>query len=70
MNTTQREIIAGLDIGTTKVCVIIGKRSKDGIEIIGVGQCPSNGVKQGKLVNLESTVAAICKAVSEVLQTW
>ena len=65
MKTTSQEIIAGLDIGTTKVCVVIGKRCKDGIEIIGVGQSPSLGVKQGMVVNMESTAAAIRKAVTE-----
>lgn len=65
MNRTHQEIIAGLDIGTAKVCVVIGKRCKDGIEIIGVGQSPSLGVKQGMVVNMESTAAAIHKAVTE-----
>jgi len=65
MKTTPQEIIAGLDIGTTKVCVVIGKRCTDGIEIIGVGQSPSHGVKRGMVVNLESTAAAIRKAIAE-----
>lgn len=65
MRTNPQEIVAGLDIGTTKVCVAIGKRCKDGIEIIGVGQSPSLGVKQGMVVNMESTAAAIRKAVTE-----
>lgn len=59
MKTTPQEIIAGLDIGTTKICVVIGKRRTDGIEIIGVGQSPSCGVKRGIVVNLESTATAI-----------
>ena len=65
MKATPLEIIASLDIGTTKVCVVIGKRCKDGIKIIGVGQSPSLGVKQGMVVNMESTAAAIRKAVTE-----
>lgn len=65
MKTTPQEIIAGLDIGTTKICVVIGKRRTDGIEIIGVGQSPSCGVKRGIVVNLESTATAIRKAVAE-----
>lgn len=63
--TTQQEIITGLDIGTTKVCVVIGKRSKDGMEIIGAGQSPSYGVKQGMVVNMEKTAAAIRTAITE-----
>lgn len=65
MPTTPQKIITGLDIGTTKICVVIGKRCKDGIEIIGVGNSPSLGVKQGMVVNMESTAAAIRKAVAE-----
>jgi cell division protein FtsA len=65
VKTTPQEIIAGLDIGTTKICVVIGKRRTDGIEIIGVGQSPSCGVKRGIVVNLESTATAIRKAVAE-----
>lgn len=65
MNEASQEIIVGLDIGTTKICVVIGKRSNNGIEIIGVGHCPSNGVRQGMVVNMEITAAAIRKAVNE-----
>lgn len=65
MKTTDQEIITGLDIGTTKICVVIGKRSGSGIEIIGVGHCPSHGVRQGMVVNMEITAASIRKAVIE-----
>jgi cell division protein FtsA len=65
MKTTQQEIIVGLDVGTTKICVVIGKRCSDGVEIIGVGRSPSHGVKQGMVVNMEITAAAIRKAVNE-----
>jgi len=63
VKTTPQEIIAGLDIGTTKICVVIGKHCTDSIEIIVVGQSPSCGVKRGIVVNLESTATAIRKAV-------
>lgn len=59
----KREIIAGLDIGTTKVCLVLGEVSRDGsIEIIGVGTSPSRGLKRGMVVDLESTISSIQEA--------
>ena len=56
--------IVGLDIGTTKVCAVIGERnSRDVIEITGVGTSPSAGMRKGVVVNIESTIDAITKAV-------
>lgn len=56
-------LIVGLDIGTTKVCVVIGKRSEAGeLEIVGVGEAPSRGLRQGVVVNIEATVEAVCTA--------
>ncbi|MDH4317106.1 MAG: cell division protein FtsA, partial [Desulfobulbaceae bacterium] len=57
------EIIAGLDIGTTKICVVVGEVFSDRIEIIGVGTASSSGMRKGVVVNIESTVEAIKKAV-------
>lgn len=59
------EIIAGLDIGTTKICVVVGEVFADRIEIIGVGTASSSGMRKGVVVNIESTVEAIKKAVKE-----
>jgi len=58
-------LIVGLDIGTTKICVIVGEETKDGLEIIGIGTHPSKGLRKGVVVNIESTVEAIKKAVEE-----
>lgn len=64
--SSQRRTVVGLDIGTTKVCAIIGEVGDDGIiDIIGVGQSPSDGLRKGVVVNLESTVKSITKAVEE-----
>jgi len=61
-----KEIIVGLDVGTTKICVIVGEVSEDHrIDIIGVGTHPSHGLKKGMVVNIESTVESIHKAVDE-----
>lgn len=60
----ESEIIVGLDIGTTKVCVIIGALNDNGqLEILGVGTTPSRGLRRGVVVNIEATVRSILNAV-------
>ncbi|MDR0388679.1 MAG: cell division protein FtsA, partial [Spirochaetaceae bacterium] len=44
-------LVAGLDIGTTKVCAVIGERTESGIEVTGVGIAPSTGLRKGVVVN-------------------
>lgn len=61
----REEIIVGLDIGTTKMCCIVGEKTEGGIDIIGIGTAPSKGLRKGVVVNIESTVASIRKAVEE-----
>jgi cell division protein FtsA len=59
-------IIAGLDVGTTKICVIVGEVSDEHrIDIIGIGSAPSRGLRKGVVVNIEGTVKSIEKAVKE-----
>ena len=58
--------IVGLDIGTSKVAAIAAEISPDGaLEVIGLGSYPSRGLKKGVVVNIESTVASIQRAVEE-----
>ncbi|MEM6709026.1 MAG: cell division protein FtsA [Pseudomonadota bacterium] len=60
------ERIVGLDIGTNKVAAIVGEVNEDGaLEIIGIGSHPSRGLKKGVVVNIESTVQSIQRAVEE-----
>lgn len=60
------EIIVGLDIGTTKIAAIAGRKDAFGkIEILGVGNTESIGVKRGVVSNIEQTVASIKRAISE-----
>lgn len=60
----QETKIIGLDIGTTKVCTIIGQYNENGIlEITGVGTTPSRGLRRGVVINIESTVKSVLKAV-------
>ncbi|NOT85295.1 MAG: cell division protein FtsA [Methylococcaceae bacterium] len=62
----NRNLIVGLDIGTSKVAAIVGELNSDNeIEIIGIGSAPSRGLKKGVVVNLESTVLSIQRAVEE-----
>ena len=61
----ENEIIAGLDLGTTKVCAIVAEQSEEGLDIIGIGSVPSKGLKKGVVVNIESTVQSIQRAVEE-----
>jgi cell division protein FtsA len=62
------EVIVGLDIGTTKVAAIIGEVTENGVDIIGVGTCPSEGLRQGVVVNIEATTNSIAQAVQEAEQ--
>ena len=62
----EKNLIVGLDIGTSKVVAIVGEVKPDGeIEIIGIGSHPSRGLKKGVVVNIESTVQSIQRAVEE-----
>ena len=61
----RENIVVGLDIGTTKICVIVGEATKDGIEVVGVGTHPSRGLRKGVVVNIDTTVESIKKAVEE-----
>ncbi|MDO9109652.1 MAG: cell division protein FtsA, partial [Desulfatirhabdiaceae bacterium] len=61
----QQDIIVGLDIGTTKICAVVGEVSGREINIIGIGAHPSVGLRKGVVVNIEATVESIKKAVEE-----
>ncbi len=62
----KTDLIVGLDIGTTKICCIIGEKTPEGgIDIIGLGQHPSRGLRKGVVVNIDSTVESIKSAVEE-----
>ena len=62
----EKNLIVGLDIGTSKVVAIVGEvKPDDEIEIIGIGSHPSRGLKKGVVVNIESTVQSIQRAVEE-----
>jgi cell division protein FtsA len=59
-------LVVGLDIGTSKVCVVIGERNERGIlEITGVGRRPSTGIKKGVVINIEATLHSVADAIEE-----
>ncbi|WP_420589969.1 cell division protein FtsA [Bacterioplanoides sp.] len=62
----QKNMVVGLDIGTSKIVAIVGEVGEDGqIDIVGLGSCPSHGLKKGVVVNIDSTVQSIRRAVEE-----
>src|SRR3982075_3652525 len=66
LKRADRNLIVGLDIGTSKVVALVGEVAADGsIELLGLGSQPSRGLKKGVVVNIESTVQSIQRAVEE-----
>src|SRR5512145_362970 len=65
MSKKGENLIVGLDIGTTKICAIVGTMTEGGIEIVGVGTAVSKGLRKGVVINIEATVGAIRKAIQE-----
>ncbi|TRX54266.1 cell division protein FtsA [Fulvivirga sp. M361] len=62
----NEKIVVGLDIGTTKICAIVGRKNEFGkLEVLGMGKAESDGVIRGIVTNIDKTVAAIEKAVRQ-----
>ncbi len=60
------ELIVGLDIGTTKICAIVGEANDaGGVDIVGIGTHPSKGLRKGVVINIEATVNSIKQAIQE-----
>jgi len=63
---SKKDFVVGLDIGTTKICCIVGEiNSEGGVDIVGIGTAPSTGLRKGVVINIDSTVESISKAVEE-----
>lgn len=66
---SKRDIVVGLDIGTTKICCIVGEVIEPGprpiIDIVGIGTAPSHGLRKGVVINIDATVESITKAIEE-----
>ena len=65
MSMKRENLIVGLDIGTTKICAIVGTMTDEGLDIVGIGTSPSRGLRKGVVINIESTVQSIRRAVEE-----
>ncbi len=61
----KEDLLVGLDIGTTKICAVVGEPTREGIDIVGIGTHPSVGLRKGVVVDIESTVDSIKRAVEE-----
>lgn len=61
----KSDLIVGLDVGTTKICAVVGEVSPDGVDIVGIGSCPSTGLRKGVVVSIDNTVTSIQKALQE-----
>lgn len=61
----KADLVVGLDIGTTKICAVVGEPTEDGVDIVGIGTCPSSGLRKGVVVSIDSTVNSIQKALQE-----
>jgi cell division protein FtsA len=66
MQKNNNELVVGLDIGTTKICAIVGRKNEFGkLEILGMGTAVSEGVIRGMVTNINSTMQSIVKAIKE-----
>ncbi len=65
MSNKRENLVVGLDIGTTKICAIVGAITEEGLDVVGIGTSPSRGMRKGVVINIESTVTAIRKALQE-----
>src|SRR5207245_3515080 len=68
-NMASGDLIVGLEIGTSKVCVMVGETRPDGtLKILGVGQAPSRGVRKGEIVDFETAMKCVHEAVVDAEQ--
>ena len=65
----NNQIIVGLDVGTSKICAVVGETTDDHVEIIGMGIAESKGLRKGVVVNIDDTVDSIKQAISEAEST-
>jgi cell division protein FtsA len=61
----KNSIVVGLDIGTSKVCAVVGEMTEHGVEVLGLGSHTSQGLRKGVVINIEATVNSVKKAIEE-----
>ena len=62
------DIVVGIDVGTTKICTLVGRVEEEAIRIMGVGIEPSAGIKKGVIVDLAAASQAITRSVEKAEQ--
>src|SRR5512145_370718 len=65
MENVPGRVIAGLDVGSSKVATVVARKGPEGLEILGVGQADTDGMRKGAVVNVEATVKSIQQSVGE-----
>ncbi|MCB0326693.1 MAG: cell division protein FtsA [Bdellovibrionales bacterium] len=65
MSKKTGNVVVGLDIGTTKICALVGEVGPSGVDIVGIGSYPSKGLRKGVVINIDSTVESIQNAIDE-----
>jgi cell division protein FtsA len=65
MSASREQVVAGLDVGSSKVATVVARKGSEGIEILGVGVCPSEGMRKGAVVNVDATVRSIRQSVAD-----
>jgi cell division protein FtsA len=65
MKNSEADVIVGLDVGTTKICVIVARPKGNNVDIIGIGMSPSEGLHRGIVVNPSKTVESIKAAIAD-----
>ena len=65
MSKPKSDLLVGLDIGTTKICAVVGEATQEGVDVVGIGTSPSTGLRKGVVVNIDQTVQSIKKALEE-----
>ena len=65
----DEDIVVGIDVGTTKVCTLVGQVAEESIRILGVGIEPSQGIKKGVIVDLDAASQAITRSVRKAARS-
>lgn len=63
--SSSKQIITGLDVGTEKVCAVMGQKTDDGIDMIGIGTSKGNGLRKGMVIDIEETISSISRALED-----
>jgi cell division protein FtsA len=62
---TNQSVIVGIDVGTTKICTLIGETSGDSVQVVGVGVSPARGIRKGIVVGMEEAAGAIATSIKK-----